>query len=127
MSGLNEKFQKLTGINGFDIEKFIKDSDDKVKAYNRLQWMVPKGLCRDKSLFHEEKEESQAHKNLILYAEVMTGLAEACGVSADNLDINQNESTDDASDKRAQEILSEAYAILDGYDSEDDDNNNSSN
>lgn len=132
MSQLNENFQKLTGINGFDVEKYIEEAENKTKAYNDLQWKISKGLIRDHNLYRND-DESVSMQKLKLYANVMIDIAKECNVSSDkndvdNIDINSNESTNDAADKKAQEILSEAYAILeDGYDSEDEDDNISSN
>ena len=122
MSELNVKFHKLTGINNFDIDAYIAEADDKVKAYNELQWKIAKGAMRKTELLRGQKSET-----IKLYGEVMTGLAEACGINDVNaLDINSNNSSVDSEDKKAQDILSEAYAILD-YDAEEDGDGSSSN
>ena len=50
MSELNQKFQRLTGINGFDVDKYIESTEDKQKAYNEIQWKIAKGLVREQKL-----------------------------------------------------------------------------
>lgn len=106
MAGLNDNFQKLTGINGFDVEDYIENASDKTKAYNDIQWRVAKGLIREQKLLRGADNET-----IKLYAEVMTNVAELCGIDVDNIDLNGNQQVD-PEDKKAQETLSEAYAIL---------------
>lgn len=108
MSELNQKFQRLTGINGFDVDKYIESTEDKQKAYNEIQWKIAKGLVREQKLLRGADSET-----IKLYAEVMSNIAEACNVDVDNIDINSN-GTIDPEDTKAKEALSEAYAILSG-------------
>lgn len=130
---LNEKFKKVTGINIFDVEAYIQNAiesgKDMMKTYREIQWKIPEGMIRDPKLLRNNSNDSLEVKKAKLYAELITDLAKACGVSSskddvENIDINGNNSTTDREDKMAQETISEAYAILD-YDDEDEDEGSS--
>lgn len=129
---LTQKYEKLTGIH-FKAENAIEDyvdsfaDDEKVKAYNNLQWKIAKGKMRDPELIAKIGNESvtdiASKERAILYAEVMTELAELCGVTSSSIDINGNNIVD-PEDEKAMNILSEAEVIL-GYDDEDDEDDSS--
>lgn len=125
---LNEKFQKLTGINVIDIEEFISNAENPTEAFKKLQYWIPRGKYTDASLIHEG-DDLKTNEKVKIFAEVMTEVANKCGISSsesdiENIDLNSNSVTD-SEDKAAQSGLSEAYAILNGYDSEDDDDTSS--
>ena len=120
---LQEKFQKLTGINVIDIEEYINNAEDKNEAFARLQKLIPQGRYTDHTLIRDT--ESIATKTQ-LFAEVFSEIAEKCGIDAENVDLNENQ-VKDSEDKIAEAALSEATAILSGYDSEDDNDDSSSN
>ena len=125
---LNEKFQKLTGIDVIDVEEYIENAEDKKAAFNELQWRVPRGKYTDINISAGKENINEKVK---LFADVMTGLASECGVSSDksdieNIDLN-SDNTVDTEDKTAQSGMSEAYAIIDEYNSEDDSEGSSSN
>lgn len=123
---LNEKFQKLTGINAIDIEEYINNAEDKKAAFAKLQWLIPHGQYTDADLIHDDQKESLLEK-VNLFAEVLTEVAEKTNVpTGENpeVDLNENDK-EDTEDKIAKAGLSEAYAIINGYDSEDEEDNSS--
>ena len=125
---LTEKFQKLTGINVIDVEEYIANAEDPKEAFKKLQYWIPRGKYTDSSILHEG-EDITANDKVNIFAEVFTEIASACGISSGEgeiIDLNED-SNIDSEDKAAQSGLSEAYAILTGYDSEDDMDNTSSN
>lgn len=122
---LNQKFQKLTGINCLDVEKYISEAEDKGKAFNEIQWKIAKGAMREPELIRDKK--SYGAERLNLYAEVMKGLADLAG---NDYDIDNSGTTGDTpTETKIQDTMSNVDVILDGgygYDDEDDSSNTSS-
>ena len=122
---LNQKFQKLTGINCLDVEKYISEAEDKGKAFNEIQWKIAKGAMREPELIRDKK--SYGAERLNLYAEVMKGLADLAG---NDYDIDNSGTTGDTTtETKIQDTMSNVDVILDGgygYDDEDESGNTSS-
>lgn len=122
---LNQKFQKLTGINCLDVEKYISEAEDKGKAFNEIQWKIAKGAMREPELIRDKK--SYGAERLNLYAEVMKGLADLAG---NDYDIDNSGTTGDTpTEAKIQDTMSNVDVILDGgygYDDEDESGNTSS-
>lgn len=86
---LNEAFVKITHLVGYDVEKMISEAstpEEKIKLYERLSWMIPRGSYVEGT----ENEATEA------FGSALEQLAASCGITDSDLDMNSDDLVNEA-------------------------------